>query len=179
MADAEGRSPDDASSLMPPAYVGLHDRTSLRHIGQMYGFFNQTKWCTCVCCWRAWYHAPLHYAFDEVNTKNKGHRPWFLPAKSKILKCETTRHIDRWTLDFNELSHQDRDEARLWQPVLALRFLEENYPPETFEQILTRLADRDRRRFIVLCISCEPFVRNGKLGVTGKEEKCSRPRLCD
>ncbi len=63
----EERAPD--LKVMPPSYVGLNDETCLRHIGQMYGFLHEVRWCTCVCCWRAWCHAPLDYAFDKVPSK--------------------------------------------------------------------------------------------------------------
>ncbi len=43
----EERAPD--LKVMPPSYVGLNDKTCLRHIGQMHGFLHEVRWCTCVC----------------------------------------------------------------------------------------------------------------------------------
>ena len=173
IAAAEGRSPDTGPKVMPPSYVGLNDQTSLRHIGQMYGFLNDVKWCTCVCCWRAWCHAPLGYTFDDVPSKTGQDHPWFQPSRSKILKCDQyTKSIDRWMLDCDEEKQGPYDEVRR-QPLAALRYLEENYPAEICQQILERVADADRRRHIVLCKSCEPFVQDGQL------QRPTRTRLCD
>jgi hypothetical protein len=82
-------------------------------------------------------------------------------------------------LDFDVLKHQSRDPACRWQPEIASRFLSSNYPPDVVEQILNGHADPDRRRFVVLCLSCEPFVRDGKLHVSAHGENSSRARLCD
>ena len=82
MADIEGRGSEELPSIMPPSFVGLHERTSLQHISEMYDFFKQTKWCTCVGCWRAWYRTPYHYAFDQVPTKTGAYKPWFKPERS-------------------------------------------------------------------------------------------------
>ena len=82
MTDIEGRASEELPSIMPPSFVGLHEPTSLQHISEMYDFFKQTKWCTCVGCWRAWYRTPHHYMFDEVRTKTGAYRPWFQPERS-------------------------------------------------------------------------------------------------
>ena len=82
-------------------------------------------------------------------------------------------------LDFDVLKHQLRDPACRWQPKIACRFLSSNYPPDVVEQILNGHADPDRRRLVVLRLSCEPFVRDGKLHVSAHGENSSRARLCD
>ena len=77
ISDIEGRASEELPSIMPPSFVGLHEPTSLKHISEMYGFFKQTKWCTCVGCWRAWCRTPHHYSFDQVPTTrlaNSQHR---------------------------------------------------------------------------------------------------------
>ena len=97
----------------------------------------------------------------------------------KILKGDTAKHIDRWTLVFDVLQHQARDPACLWQPEIALRYLRSNYPSDVAEQILNRLADPERGRLVVLCLSCEPFVGDGKLQVSARGQHSSRARVCD
>ena len=82
MAEIEGRVSEELPSIMPPSFVGLHEPTSLQHISEMYEFFKQTKWCTCVGCWRAWYRTPHKHSFDRVTTKRGVDKPWFQPEKS-------------------------------------------------------------------------------------------------
>ena len=82
-------------------------------------------------------------------------------------------------LDFDVLKHQSRDPACRCQPLIALRFLSSNYPPDVVEQILNGHADPDRGRLVVLCLNCEPFIRDGKLHVSAHGENSSRARLCD
>jgi hypothetical protein len=82
IAEAEGRSVEDSPTIMPPSYVGLHDAKSLQHISEMYGFFKQTTWCTCVGCWRAWFHVPFDFSFDTIETKAGGKKQWYQPSRS-------------------------------------------------------------------------------------------------
>ena len=100
-------------------------------------------------------------------------------AGCKVLKSENRIPIDRWTLDFDLLKHKARDPESRCQPEIALRFLSSNYPADTVEQILNRLADPDRGRLVVLCLSCEPFVRDGNLHVSAHDQNSPRARLCD
>ena len=99
-------------------------------------------------------------------------------VRCKILKGEKSKNIDRWTLDFNALKHHSRDRVRN-QPEIALHYLRANYPPDVVEQIADRLADHERGRLLVLCLSCEPFVAEDKLQVRSRGELESRTRLCD
>ena len=99
-------------------------------------------------------------------------------VRRKILKGEKSKHIDRWTLDFNALKHHSRDRVRN-QPEIALHYLRANYPPDVVEQIADRLADHERGRLLVLCLSCEPFVAEDKLQVRPRGELESRTRVCD
>ena len=85
MAKKEGRASEELPLIMPPSFAGLHETMSLQHIAQMYGFFKETKWCTCVGCWRAWYRTPHHYSFDQVLTKTGAYKPWFQPERSTFL----------------------------------------------------------------------------------------------
>ena len=107
---------------MPPSYVGLNDEDSLRHIGEMYKFLEEVTWCTCVCCWRAWYHAPLRFNFDTVITKTNDERQWFQPNRSKIMKCDA-KNIDKWMLDYDELEHNREIDCH---PQRVVRFLLRN-----------------------------------------------------
>ena len=91
LAEAEGRSVEDFPTLMPPSFVGLHDSQSLRHISEMYGFFKDTNWCTCVGCWRAWYHVPDDFSFGTVKTKAGGEKQWYQPSRSMFLRCIVAR----------------------------------------------------------------------------------------
>ena len=91
LAEAEGRLAEDFPTLMPPSFVGLHDSQSLRHISQMYGFFKDTNWCTCVGCWRAWYHVPDDFSFGTVKTKARGEKQWYQPSRSMFLRCIVAR----------------------------------------------------------------------------------------
>ncbi len=88
--------------VLPPSYVGLNDKTCLWHIGQMYGFLHEVRWCTCVRCWLAWCHAPLDYAFDKVPSETGQERQWFQQSHSKILCGDaSTKTLDRWMLDYD------------------------------------------------------------------------------
>ena len=100
-------------------------------------------------------------------------------AQRKILKGENLKHIDRWMLDYHVLKHRPRDSACRWQPEIVSRFLSSNSPPDVVEQILNGHAGPDRRGLVVLRLSCEPFVRDGKLHVSAHGDKSSRARLCD
>ena len=78
--------------------------------------------------------------------------------------------------------HLERDSDRLWLPQIASSYLRANYPAEVMEEILAQLADPERGRQIVLCKSCEPFIRNGKLQVTpnvSSDHDSFETRLCD
>ena len=75
-------------------------------------------------------------------------------------------------LDYDGERQGPYDET-LRLPLAALRYLEENYPEVEREAILQRVADADRKRHIVLCKSCEPFVQDGVL------QRPERTRLCD
>ena len=171
IAEAEGRLPG-GPEVLPPSYVGLNNPDSLRHIFQMYEFLNEPEWCTCVCCWRAWYHANLKSdQFEKILTKTGYEREWFQPHRSKILKCETAKHIDKWMLDYDIPTDNHCD---------AQRFLRKNYPAEVCERILDRIEDAKRKRSIVLCKSCAPFVsKEGSLRVVAHGEEASMTRLCD
>ena len=100
-------------------------------------------------------------------------------VRCKIIKGDNTKHIDRWTLDFSSLKHRARDPACRWQPEIALRYLRANYPADVVERIVNRSADHERGRLLVLCLSCEPFVKDDKLQVSARGEHESRTRLCD
>ena len=97
----------------------------------------------------------------------------------RILKGYPSKHIDRWQLEFDADKHRECDSARPWQPEIAMRYLRSTYPGDVMEEILDQLADPDRDRQIVLCKSCEPFVRDGKLQVSIDQSSPSQTRLCD
>ena len=99
-------------------------------------------------------------------------------GRCKVIKGENAKHIDRWTLAFNALKHHARDSVRN-QPEIALRYLQANYPPDVVQGILDRVADHERGRQIVLCLSCEPFVTDDVLQVRARGDLESRTRLCD
>lgn len=82
-------------------------------------------------------------------------------------------------LRYDVLKHQSRDSACRWQPEIVSQLLSSNYPADVVEQILNGHADPDRRRLVVLRLSCEPIVRNGKLHVSAHGGNSSRARLCD
>ena len=100
-------------------------------------------------------------------------------AERRILKREPTKHIDRWQLEFDVEKHLECDPALPWLPAIVLRYMSSNYPADVVEEILSQLVDADRGRSAVLCRSCEPFLRNGKLQVSENEQSQSRTRLCD
>jgi len=82
-------------------------------------------------------------------------------------------------LDYDVVRHPLRDSACLCQPQIVSRFLSSNYPPDVAQQILNGQSDPDRSRLVVVCLSCGPFVTNGKLHVSTHGENSSRARLCD
>ena len=86
LAEAEGKAVEDYPTIMPPSFVGLHNSQSLRHVSEMYGFFKETKWCTCVGCWRAWYHVPEDFRFGAVETKCGGEKQWYQPSHSTSVR---------------------------------------------------------------------------------------------
>lgn len=101
-------------------------------------------------------------------------------GKCKVTKADDKcNHIDRWLLDFDQVSHSLRDPTCHDQPVIAVRYLQANYPCQVVDQIVDRLVDSDRGRLLVLCKSCEPFVTDNKLQVTAHDEYEPRPRICD
>jgi len=97
----------------------------------------------------------------------------------RILKGHPSKHIDRWQLEFDVDKHLERDSVRHWLPEIALAYLRSNYPAEVMEEILAQVAEPERGRQIVLCKSCEPFMRNGNLQVTLNNSSPSHTRLCD
>ena len=82
-------------------------------------------------------------------------------------------------MEFDVEKHRQCDSGRPWLPVIVLHYLSSNYPAVVIEEILSQLVDVDRGRSVVLCHSCEPFVRNDKLQVSAHDEKEARTRLCD
>ena len=89
-----------------------------------------------------WYHANLcERAFEKIPLKTGFARAWFQPQKSKILKCETAKHINKWMLDYDIPEHKECDANE--QP--ALKFLRKNYPAEVCQRILDRIADAKRK----------------------------------
>ena len=82
-------------------------------------------------------------------------------------------------MEFDVEKHRQCDSDRPWLPVIVLHYLSSNYPAVVIEEILSQLVDVDRGRSVVLCHSCEPFVRNDKLQVSAHDEKEARTRLCD
>ena len=97
----------------------------------------------------------------------------------RILKGQNAKHIDRWQLEFHVEKHREGDPLRPWLPEIAMRYLRSIYPDEVIEKIVAQLAEPERGRQIVLCKSCEPFFRNGKLQVSEHDSRPSQTRLCD
>ena len=97
----------------------------------------------------------------------------------RILKAQQGKHIDRWQVDFDPSKHQEHDSVRRWLPKIVLTYLQANYPDEIVKEILHRLDVMERGRQIVLCRSCEPFVKKGKLQVAINDSDPFQTRLCD
>ena len=94
LAEAEGKAVNDYPSIMPPSFMGLHDAQSLRHISEMYSFLHEAKWCTCVGCWRAWYHVSEDFCFSAVETKAGFEKPWYQPSQSTSFRTRAVlKHI--------------------------------------------------------------------------------------
>ena len=94
LAEAEGKAVNDYPSILPPSFMGLHDAQSLQRISEMYSFLHETKWCTCVGCWRAWYHVPEDFSFGAVPTKAGGDKPWYQPSRSTSFRTKALlKHI--------------------------------------------------------------------------------------
>ena len=87
----------------------------------------------------------------------------------KIVKSQA-KHIDRWQVDFDVKKHQERD---------VKKYLQANYPEDIAKEILDRVGDLERGRQIVLCRSCEPFIKKGKLQAAINDSDPSQTRLCD
>ena len=60
-----------------------------------------------------------------------------------------------------------------------MSYLRSNFPAQVMEEVLAQLSEPERGRQIVLCKSCEPFIRNGKLQVAVNDSSPSQTRLCD
>ena len=90
LAEVEGKGADVYPTVMPPSFVGLHNTTSLQHVSEMYSFLKKTNWCTCVGCWRAWYHVPDDFEFVTVKTKAGGEKQWYQPARSTCCRARST-----------------------------------------------------------------------------------------
>ena len=86
LAKAEGVSTENYPVVMPPSFAGLHNTKSLKHISEMYQYFEQTTWPTCVGCWRGWYHVPDKFSFGMVKTKAGGDKQWYQPGLSTLLR---------------------------------------------------------------------------------------------
>ena len=86
LAKAEGVSTENYPVVMPPSFAGLHNTKSLKHISEMFQYFEQTTWPTCVGCWRGWYHVPDKFSFGMVKTKAGGDKQWYQPGLSTLLR---------------------------------------------------------------------------------------------
>ena len=132
----------------------------------------------CVCLLLGVHVSFLRGKRNDFRWSGEGVVHAVVSVRCKVIKGENANHIDRWTLVFNLLKHHSRDPVRK-QPEIALRYLQANYPLDVAKQIADRLADHERGRLLVLCLSCEPFVVEDKLQVRARSDLESRTRLCD
>ncbi len=161
IAEAEGH---ESLATMPPSFVALNDHRCIRCIGQMYSFFDEMRWSTCVVCWRAWYNPNLRFAFDRTSSKlGDSYRSWFNPYSSVVLGLHR-KHTDHWAM------HTDR--GRHEQAVL---YLENHNPSSLAASIEARLTDVAWRRDVIICTTC---IQEVDLE-TGKLKPPVGPRMCD
>ena len=106
---------------------------------------------------------PLDHHFQRVPCKGKhAHAAWCHLRESVILGASRKTSVNQWVLGHSGEERGARD------------FLTHNYPTDVSDAIIKRLVDEDRKRDVVICSACAPYINAGAL-----EQPADAMRLCD